>query len=206
MTSRHLATGAAVALCLTLPVPAFAAKRPVPKSCKLLQDPADDAGPLTTAGGPQTSDPALDVRYADIAADARTLTVVWGVKQLSTDPSLSAPGRRWRLTYTVGPTAVVQTVVSGPHGTVFDGDATGVIDAAKNEVRMWIPLTKIKGVRVAKGAVLRNISISTDAGTQFPRSAGIGDIQPYPFVSPGDTGRTDKIYTVGAPSCVAIGK
>jgi hypothetical protein len=206
MMSRHLATAAAVALCLTVPVPAFAAKAKPKPVCLLITDKADDAGPLQSAAGPQTSDPALDVVSADIAADATRLSVVWRVKKLSSDPSASAAGRRWLTTFNVGPNAVVLQVSTGPAGTNWEAGATGVLDTAKNEIRMTVPLKQIYAAKISKGTLLQKLSVHTDAGVTTDHAWGVGNNLPFPFVSPSDEASSAKTYVVGTPSCVAIGK
>jgi hypothetical protein len=207
MMSRPLATVAAVALCLAAPIPAFAAaKKLPPKSCNIVLDPADDAGPANSAAGAPTSDPSLDIVYADLGADATRLTAVWRVKDLTPDPTLSATGRRWLMTFNVGPKAVGLAVTVTPEGTYFPADATGIVDTTHNEIRLTVPLKKINAATIRKGDLLQKFAVHSEAGLGFDRTWGLGDMMAYPLVSPGDNGSSTKTYVVGNPSCVAIGK
>ena len=209
----HLALAGAVGLGTVLAGGAVAAPKPV---CNLVDDPKDDTFLLRTqdgvgAYGPQED--ALDIVSADIATNAKTLTGVIRVKSLAAGPSTSPGGASYDINFTTPsspsplyvravvpragePTAeagsresFVITSISAPLGT-----GTVVVDKAKNEVRFSFPLDHFKAVGgLKRGAKLTFGDVTTG------RSAGSRAVF-------SDAASGSKSYTVGAPSCVPVGK
>jgi hypothetical protein len=203
--SAALVTGAAAA--------SAAPKKPAPVKpvCNLVVDEPNDTFLLRTqegvAAGPQED--ALDVVSADLASDAKRVTAVIRVKKLATTIAtgvgqgyelqflndgdntlyLSATITNGSQAFTVGfrdPTANTATSL---------GDASGVFDLAKNEVRISAPVSvfSAQGTGVKPGKLL---SIGTITAS---RNLVAVDV----FADVNEGGAT---YKAGAPSCVTPGK
>lgn len=206
------------------PKPAAAA--PV---CNLVADPKGDAkynGVPGAAGD--------DIVSADVASDATTITGVLRLAGLSaSDPN--APFGRGYFVLFSAPSSADQLFVSArtyPQGTKFVygyqgvdpnsgintsytlGDATGVVDTAKGEIRISAP---VKGlVDGAKAKLASGVTLKALAATSY-RIVGQGFVpsqSPAPgaprvplggFLLPFDDAAGGK-YVMGAPSCVAVGK
>jgi hypothetical protein len=84
------------------------------------------------------------------------------------------------------------------------GDAVGIIDTAKNEIRITVPVADMNALGKAKpGAKVSNITVSSSqvAGIA-PNPSGV-----YAFNSlPVDDASATKSYVAGYPSCVKPGK
>jgi hypothetical protein len=188
---------------------ALAAPKPKPV-CNLLSDAKGDAYPTTAApGGP--SDEALDVVTADIASDKKTLTAVIRLskvaEQSSTSPTgyhlvfnFTAPGAEnpLYLQYFSGNEALEQSFDFGyddaVNGLTSLGDADGVIDTAKNEIRISAPISGF-----AEQASIKPGQKLGDLVVQSTRDLLV--LLPYADIAEGGAP-----YTVGAPSCVIPGK
>ena len=188
--------------------------KPKPKPpCNLVVDKANDlisAGivdpSLSAASRPY--DPALDVVSADIANDANTVTAVIRVAKLTVGDPLAPTGRFYRLAYTMRSTGqggqlYVQVT---PTGTLWQqGAGTGVLDTARNEVRISVPISRLVGHPLFKpGDALEKIVVQTDlaipaAPADLP--TGIGPT----FQLLGDSANGPKPYPVGTPTCVKVG-
>jgi hypothetical protein len=185
--------------------------------CKLVVDPAND---LVSGGfiNPQLSavgrpyDPALDVVSADIANDANTLTGVIRVAKLTVGDPMAPSGRIYRLSYKIRSSGVGGELYAQitPTGNLFyGGNGTGVVDLAKNEVRISVPISRLIGhPTFGPGEAIANLTAFTDLA--FPvipnggaQQASVG-VTLYSYG--GDsTGPAPKPYPVGAPSCVKVG-
>jgi hypothetical protein len=205
-----LAIGACVALAAATGVASAApTAKPV---CNLLTDAAGDAtGSFIAEGLPTPNEAAVDIVSGDVATKGRTLTTVLRVAKLS-ESSLSAPGGlHWKFFFDVAGTQVFTQAVaaagSAPAftvGTIDEttgtsttlGDVTGVIDVAKNEVRVTapfsiLPATPKPGSRIS--------GLLPNAGRYVNGVA-------FTFSDSTDNASSDKSYTVGAASCVPVGK
>lgn len=172
------------------------------KSCNIMTDPAGDA----------TGSTALDVVSGDLASDAKTLTGVVRVTKLSeTDPT-SPTGIAWGVRFTAPgsdlPYYLLATKLArGDAGFSFGqvdgtslrtlGGATGVIDVAKNEVRIHV---KLKDIRLKKGMTI--------TGSFLQGRRVIGDPSAAALYSSADSSdpATSTEYALGTPSCVTPGK
>jgi hypothetical protein len=185
--------------------------------CHLLVDPAND---LLSGGfiDPQLSavgrpyDPALDVVSADIANDANTLTGVIRLAKLTVGDPMAPTGRIYRLSYKIRSTGVggELTAQITPTGNLFYGGlGTGVVDLAKNEVRISVPISRLVGhPTFGPGEGIANLTAMTDLA--FPVVPGSGSPQvpigATAYAYGGDyTAPAPKAYPVGAPTCVKVG-
>lgn len=186
-----------------------AIKKPKPV-CNLITDAAGDATATTlVTAGP--NDAALDVLSADIAADAKTITAVIRIAKVSetaqTAPTgyhvvfnFTAPGAANPLymQYFSGNAALKSGFDYGfddpTQGLTSLGDGFGVIDLAKNEIRISAPLNGFD----AQGGVKKNNKLS---GLSVQGTRDLVVLLPY-----SDIASSDKVYAVGALSCVRPGK
>lgn len=202
----RLALAAAAATSLIAAGAASAA----PVSCKLIVDPAGDAGATTAvAGGP--SDDALDIRYVDLATDGKKITGVLGLTKPAVNAATAPNGYQLLLNFEVPGFAnpVYLNATSGRAGLSFNfgqddptlglktlGAATGVLDTAKSEIRITAKLSDLKaaGVNLKPGQKLTGINALSSRDFVL-------------VITFADRANTDaKDYTVGAKSCVAVGK
>lgn len=181
-----------------------------PVSCKLVVDKAGDAS-LTTATPVGPSEGALDITYVDLATDKTKMTGVFGLTKAAADAATAPNGYRQLLFFTapgfadpvfLSASSAARTGVTFSFGAdQVDGLATlgaasGVLDTKKNEIRITAKLSDLKagGINLKPGMVLTAISgvTSRDFTAAFLYA---------------DRANTDpKDYTVGAKSCVAVGK
>ena len=190
----------AIALTSVSAVAATKKKKPAPKPkpkpvCNLVVDPATD--------GPPTGDASLNIVSADVATNATTITAVIRVQKLS-DPDLMAPqGRFYELQFTGTSQQIGVPIYAmlSPAGNTFEGGAgTGVVDVAKNEIRISVPLSHWTGAgSVVPGPPFHDFIVYADI------SNGAEPI-PTTFTTLGDTATSKATYQPGTPSCVAVGK
>jgi hypothetical protein len=203
-----------------------AAAKPV---CNLIQDPTGDATYNNVPGAPGD-----DIVSADIASDGVTITGVLRLAGLSCPDPQAPLGRNYTVLFTApgsgdllylsartypqgtkflyGYQAADPT--SGVHTNYSLGDATGVVDTAKAEVHVSVPVKAfVDGAKakLAKGAKLAGLQATVDriVGQGFvpsqvlvpgtPRAPIGGVLLPFDTASGGS-------YILGTPSCVAIGK
>lgn len=215
------------ALCLALVASvaaagaAGAATRPRPKPlkpvCNLVTDESGDATfqpPL-----PTPSDDALDIVSGDIATNAKTLTGVVRVKALGGTSPSQFTGQTYYLQFNVpgfaNPLYVGyqfdQTAALFQYGDLETtqgqgiytpkGNATGVVDTVKNEIRISVPITDLASLaRVKPGMKLTGIQALTFQNVGVPNAAGGGGL-----LGGGDTADGTKAYVAGYPSCVKPG-
>lgn len=197
-----LALGAVGALLVG--VPAHAATRVTPV-CNLVVDPKGDDG-LTTSGPPGVSEGAFDLVSADVAADAKRLTVAFRVAKLAppqTAPNgysyvfeFHAPGTSNALyvRYYTGSPAFAAAVEYGyddaTQGLTPLGQGVLAVDRAKNQLRITVPLDGFtEQTKIRVGMRLSGLSAAT--------SRDLGVVLVY-----ADTAASRRTYAVGAPSCV----
>lgn len=203
------AAGAASAV--TKPKP-----KPVKPVCNLIVDPSGDA----SLQPPLPSDDSLDIIGGDVASDAKNLTAVIRLKAAAASPQAEL-GRHIEMTFDLagavaqvwigydssaygGQTFQYGLVGQGTGGSTSPtGNATGVVDTAKNEIRMTVPLASMNALGKAKpGAKVSNIAITT---------AQIVGIAPNPsgayanLPETVDDASATKNYVAGTPSCVKPG-
>lgn len=191
-----------------------ASAKPAPApSCNLLVDDKGDAKFLGVA----PNDPNLDIVSADLASDAKTVTAVLRLASFApTDPQsplgrgyyvlFSAVGSAFPIYFNMQITPDVtrfawgdlETLATGSGRYVKKGDATGVIDAAKAEIRISVPVAEVKTLgKVAPGSKLSSITASATAVLGTSATGGL--------VSTVDSGTSSKTYVAGSRSCVKPG-
>jgi hypothetical protein len=197
--------------------------------CNLVKDAKGDAAYNNVPGADGD-----DIVSADVASDAKTITGVVRLAGLSANDPQAPLGRNYSVLFT-GPGSSDLLFMSArtyPQGTKFVygyqakdpntgvntnymlGDATGVVDTAKAEVRMSVPVKSfVTGAKakLAPGAKLGSLSASVDrvAGQGFvpsqvlvpgtPRAPLGGVLLPFDDAS-------GTSYVMGTPSCVVVGK
>lgn len=196
-------------------------------SCNVISDAAGDAQVLVTAA---PSDDSVDIISGDIASDKNLLTAAIRVKKLAPSNPQAPTGQMYFLLFTAPGSADVMFVSAGlfPTGNEFSygyqgvdpntgvntsyrlGDAIGVVDTDKSELRLSVPIgkfaeranlkpgTKLSGL-LAEGRKLygQRVVPSQQVG---PARAPLGGVT-LTF----DSGE-GKSYVTGTPSCLAVGK
>jgi hypothetical protein len=215
-------------------VPSASAAPKAPKaapSCNTIKDPAGDTFVARTQDqqakyGPQED--GLDVISADLASDGKVVTAVVRIAALSRSITLSPTGLTTGIEFTIGASdSIVRlqavlvtgqadrfevTAIAGdalPNTpTTYVGEATGVVDLAKKEVRITAPAALLApygpvapGVKLIPGdaqsaTVARGVPAITTTPGQPATTRG-----PFADVAIGGLP-----VVVGAPSCVAPGK
>lgn len=155
---------------------------------------------------------AYDITYADIATSRTTFTGVIHVLKLATSTQLAPTGMEWRFDFTVGGTQLfVQAIVDNVAGSTILAAARGrvgyidssahtlsnfvpVLDLARSEVRMTLPLSALAGaVRIKPGSRVSDLVAS--AGRFY--NLGVMSIS-----EADDHGWANDDYIAGAHSCV----
>jgi hypothetical protein len=182
--------------------------------CNLLTDPAGDANGTFlqegVAGAP--SEDAVDIVSGDIATQGKTLTTVLRVKKLAVSSPTAPGGLHWKFFFNVGDTKIYTQAVAAAGGTptfafgTIDsatgtskslGAASGVLDLAKSEVRVSVPVS----------ALPERPKAGTLIGTLAPNAGRfVGNDNVGTFSDSTDVATSDSTYKVNAPSCVAVGK
>lgn len=211
MKTRSLVLGAVVAGL------AFAMPSQAALPCNLVLDPADDTYLLRSlAGQPgQPQEAAADILSADLASNAKDITVVWRVKGLAASGATSPYGWGYTFQFTTskgadkvmfvrafntsdGQTAEGGTIDALPAVTSIStvlGTGTVVFDAAKNEVRATVPVATFGTVGgLAPGTKLTPVEVTV--GRAAPGSRAV-------FA---DDAAGAKTYTAGNSTCVKVGK
>lgn len=169
---------------------------PKPKPvCHLVTDPKGDA--------PPTGDSSLDIVSADVATNARTITAVIRVAKLSNPDTMAPEGEYYAFNFTAGAGQGGHSLYAmlSPVGNSFEGGAgTGVVDTAKSEIRISVPLSYWTGPdAVFPGPPFHGFIVYADINN---------NVQPIPTTLTvlGDTATSKATYKPGTPSCVAVGK
>jgi hypothetical protein len=179
--------------------------------CKIITDAAGDS----SYGAP------LDIVSGDVASNAKTVTAVFRLAELSKSNSdaptgmgyyfdFSTPGAETPiyLSYTVTPTT--ESFNFGwVDGTIHRslGTATGVVDTAKKEIRISAPVGSWTTYGTPKaGTKLTGITLTTYwvVGAYVPNPVGTGT-NGGGSLQPADDA-VGKTYVAGSPSCVVPGK
>lgn len=186
---------------------AGAATKPV---CNLLKDDKGD-GTAFLVGDGTPSDPAWDIVSADIASSGSKLTTVIRVDELATAAATSPGGVQWRFNFTVGDVSLYTSVradtllgITGSYGYVSTisetlGQATPVLDTAKNEVRITVPLSGFSSVAPIKKTGTSLGSLEATAGRFYNLGAVTAS-------EPSDSADGASSYVTGTRSCVVVGK
>ncbi|HVF04109.1 MAG TPA: hypothetical protein VNA20_04660 [Frankiaceae bacterium] len=198
MRSRQIAAAALVLPLLVGVTTAEAATKkkkrppPPPPVCHLVVDGKDDAKGTGTSMDGQ-NEPTLDILGADIASNATTLNVVFRMAAVEATPTTAPVGRGWDLSFTVkGQSLVVRSYVSPSATKWADGNGTGKVDAAKNEVRVMVPIAKLS-TPFKPGDKITEIRASS---WRYVMNDMFGKV---------DHGDAVKPYLAGQRSCIAVG-
>jgi hypothetical protein len=176
---------------------------PTPKPvCNLVQDAAGDVS------APPSDN--LDIISADVATTSKRLTAVIRVKKLASSDGTSPTGVGYTMRFNVPGNAatyyLLASVEPDPIGTTtFEygtvetgnqltpiGDAYGVFDLAKSEVRITSPVD-FKTVALKPGTIIKSLSVAAQRRYVV-------------LLSGADTATSTKAYVAGSPSCVKVGK
>lgn len=195
-------------------------------SCNLIVDAKGDDTAVATP-----SDASSDLVSGDVASDGTTLTAVIRTDKLA-NPNPRAPfGQSFFMVFSVKGAADPLFVSAGlyPTGNEFTfgyqgvdptnglntsyslGEGTGIVDLAKSEVRVHIPLAGFaERAKLAKGAKLSGLIAESRVlfGQRVVKSQSVG---PSPRIPAGGVTLTvdtaeGKSYNLGDASCVAVGK
>lgn len=209
------ALAVALVVSVTAAGAAGAATKPKPKPvCNLLTDDKADASFL----GAAPNDANLDIVSADVASDAKTVTAVLRLASFSETDAQAPLGRGYYLLFNapgldtpiyfnfqITPDlkrftwGVRETLATGSGSYAKKGDATGVLDAAKGEIRISAPVADVNAVgKVKPGAKLTNLTASSTMVIGTSATGGL--------VSTVDDAEGSKAYIAGSLSCVKPGK
>ena len=183
---------------------------PVKKVCTLVQDIKDDARETPLAiGSTGPNEPGADVIVGDFATNKTHVTGVIKVDKLVTESSTAPNGLGWIFFFNVGEHRFyLRASNSKSAGAARDfgymenghkrlGDATAVLDTAKNEVRITAPLQPF----TSRTAI--------PAGKKIEKLEAWGFRHMGPGYDPGwraDVATSTRVYAAGQPSCVVVGK
>ena len=193
----------AVGASLVVAGSAGAVTKPKPV-CNLVTDPAGDA----SIQPPLPSDDTLDIVSADVASNVKNVTAVLRLKSLAATSPFATTGRNYYIQFDLpgGANPVYFSAESDATGTSYrwgdletvnglgsytpKGDAKGVTDTAKNQIRLTVPVSELSAVGKAKpGSKISALHANTTA------VLGV-------LVADVDTADGSKSYIAGAPSCV----
>lgn len=186
---------------------------PTKPSCNLLVDDVGDAQLLGVA----PNDPNLDIVTGDLASNAKIVTAVLRVASFAAvDPQsplgrgyyvlFTAPGLDFPIYFNMQITPDVtrfawgdlEKLATGSGRYVKKGAATGIIDAAKGEIHISVPVADLKAVaKVSPGTKLTDINASATAVLGTSATGGL--------VFTVDTANATKPYIAGSRSCVTPG-
>ena len=215
---------------ITAPV-ADAAPKPKP-SCLTISDPKGDTFAVRAqdgegAYGPQED--ALDIVSGDLASDGKVVTAVVRLASLSRAVATSPTGLTVGVDFLIGSSAesVVRLQAVLPSGSAdrfevsakaidalpnvpstYVGEATGVVDEKKGEIRITAPAALLAPYGALKPGtkLIPNEAESATASRSVPpitTTPGQPMTTRGPFADIAASGRT---VAVGAPSCVVPGK
>lgn len=190
--------------------------KPVKPVCNVVTDEKNDTFLVRSQDGvqPGPQENGLDLVSADLASDGKTVTAAIRVVDIDAAVPTAPGGRGFDINFagpantseifvraTISPTGAVATEAGSRGETVgvtrvstVLGTGTGVLDAAKNEVRFSFPVAvfaTVGGFKVGDTLSFGEITTGRAAG---PRAV-FADV-----AVPGTT------YKVGTPSCVPLGK
>lgn len=205
-------------------VPALSAPAPAPV-CNLIPDVKGDATASTVPG-----DASVDIVGGDFASNAKQITAIVRLDKLANPNPQSPTGQSYFVVFNVKGVADTLTLSAGlyPTGNEFKygyqgvdptsgvntsytlGDATGVVDMAKSELRITADIAKFPQAKSLK-AGNRVTTIVAEArrvyGQRVVPSQQVGPARaPLGGVTLTFDTADGKAYTLGARSCVPVGK
>jgi hypothetical protein len=231
----RLALVPAIALIALVAPVADAAPKKVAPVCNTITDPAGDTFAARSQNDPPAGSPtygpqddSLDVISGDLASDGKVVTAVVRIKKLSRSVQTSPTGITAAVGFLIGGGDTVvrlqAVLVSGQadrfevsaippdnlpnQPSTYVGDVTGVVDLAKNEVRITAPAAML----APYGELKPGVALVPNEAESATVSRGVPAItstpgQPMTTRGPfADIAAGGKPVKVGAPSCVVPGK
>lgn len=220
MPARRVLALVAVAALAVPAVDATAAVKAKPKPKPLCNQVVDDKGdPYVVRQEPSAkqADDALDLVSADVASNAKTMTVAIRLAKLATPPATSPVGATYQLTFNLSgdeaETLYYVLVSTDPSGAGYSefgtrqslpavtsvstvlGTPTAVVDVAKSQVRASFPLSLFGSGASLKKGVTKVLPVELTAG-RGTHGRGV-------FA---DDAVGGKSYPLGAASCLPVGK
>jgi hypothetical protein len=185
--------------------PAFAATKPLPKSCSLLSDSPGDA---TQAAGPSSD--SIDIVGGDLGSGAKNLVVLLRLKSLAKDP-LTTPGATYVFTWQAGATKQTATLLQFSDGTrkaSFKADAaTGSnvaevpvgygVDTATATILWSIPRRVVPQLKT-KGVKFTGLAASARPAVNIAMPTGSASTT----ILSGDEASSPRSYVDSTPTCV----
>ncbi len=200
-------TAAAIVLASVLTPVAEAATKPK-AVCNLIVDAKGDGA----YGG------SLDIVSADIATDTKKITAVIRVASFAETNSQAPTGQEWYMHFQIpgSSTESFLSYLSTPTDKSFGygevnavtgvnnglGEATGVADRAKNEIRITAPISSWAGAKAPAGAKITAIT----AEAYWFQGVSVPGVVSGGRLDASDDGAAKTSYTSGAKSCVVVGK
>jgi hypothetical protein len=202
---------ASMAAAVALAGGAVAAPAKAVPACNLVtDDKGDGTGFLLTDRDYLPNNPNLDLVSGDIATNAKQITAVIRTDALTLSDSQSPTGRAYYANFLVGDkTLFLAARLDGAGSALYTGgyisgtrtslgDATGVIDVAKKEVRITAPLSLFAPQAAIKpGTDINELNLLSQ---RFVGAAGTG------ATPSADAATGGKSYKAGDKSCVVVGK
>ena len=197
-------------------------------SCHIMGDTAGDAAVQTIPAPANDSD---DLLWADIAANAKSLTVVLHLKSLAYPDPQWAPGRAYSVNFSLKGSSADDIFLAartfpqgmqyhlghretlpplGSSSNIYDLAIPGSIDTAKGEIRMTAPLSEIAKLgKIKVGTVIKGESATVERlvgqGVVGSQTVNGNRIPLGGFRYEADASDTALPYTVGAKSCTKVG-
>ena len=194
-------------------------------SCKMITDGSGDAAVETLPTPANDND---DILSADIASNAKTITVVIRLKALAYPDPQWLPGRAYNVNFSLKSSPYDEIFFAartfpqgvqyhlghretlpplGSSSNIYDYAATGSMDTAKGEIRISAPISELaKLAKLAKGTVIKGASASAERlvgqGVVPSQTVNGNRIPLGGFRYQADLSDGSKPYTLGAPSCV----
>lgn len=228
LTPRRAVFVALTVACAGLTTASHAAVKVAPV-CKLL---VDDAGDTKVMGQVKHQDDAMDILSADVASNAKEVTAVIRVKKYAATDQTAPLGRSYYLLWAAkgapGPVFLSAGVYPNANEFVFGfldetatpgrftslGSARGVFDADKSEIRVTAAISDLVKNKLGtykageKLASLKAEARSFTGQNVVQKPTGWPSQAPFirGLVHVVDDATATKSYSIGAPSCVAVGK
>jgi hypothetical protein len=198
-------------LCASALAGGSALAAPAKVSCNLVSDPAGDATGFVVTGTPLPNDPQLDIVGGDIASNAKVLTGVIRLAAVGADQT-SPLGRTYYVNFTINGTKVfLDAVIDNAGAVTYNagdftgtnsgrktiGEVSGVMDAAKKEIRISAPISTCPD-SAKPGATIAGLNL---LGQRYFGTPTTGGATPT-----ADDATSAAVYKAGTRSCVVPGK
>lgn len=176
--------------------------------CNNVVDPKGDVGLYGDTGN--TPDEALDIVSADLGSSSKGVTAAIRLSKLSSPAPTSPAAAVYELRFEHRKSGEVYTLwasITGGQATfgvgtvdtsesaemaVSTGKATGVVDVAHNEIRIYAPYSALGGAKVGVKASIDNVIVKRGAPTNY-------------YGRYADQGAATKTFLLGAATCVKLG-